>query len=127
MALGLLACWLAVPAAFAQAPDVGLKRCTQVTVVSDADGGSETLTDLSDTRAVVCSVDFVPTRANGLVRLVDSPDDTITHGQARTVAEASSDAANKSAHAYYGELGRLTHFGLEAEVSGGYAVIHWDD
>lgn len=122
--LGLL---LVAPPAFAQAPDQGLKRCTQVTLVSDANGGDETLSDLSDTPSIVCSVDFVATSANGFFRLVDSPDDTITHAQARTVGEGGAATAGNPAAVYYGELGRLTHFGLEAEVVGGYAVVHWDN
>ena len=109
------------------AVDMGLRRCTQLTVVSDADGGSETLSDLSDSPSIICSVDFTPTSNAGFVRLVDSPTDDITHGQAVTVGEASAATAANSAHAYYGELGRLTQFGLEAEVYRGVAIIHWDN
>ena len=109
------------------AENLALKRCGKISVVADTDGGPETYTDLSDSPSIICSVDFMPSATNGFVRLVDSPDDTITHAHAVTVAEVGGTTVGLSNAAYYGEYGRLTQYGLEAEVRGGTAIISWDD
>lgn len=107
------------------AENLQLRRCTKVTAISNL-SGAEAMSDLSDTPSLICSIDFVPTSANGFVRVFDSPDDTYTHAQAVTVGEASGATAINSAHAYYGELGRLTQFGLDVEVYRGVAIISWE-
>ena len=109
------------------AENLQLRRCSKQAVVSDASGGGETLSDLSDSPAIVCSVDFIPTSNGGYVVLKDSPDDTVSHAQAVTVGEVGASTALNSNHAYYGELGRLTQFGLEVQVSNGTAIISWDN
>ena len=107
------------------AENLQLRRCGKVTNVGIRVG--TTLSDLSDQPAIVCSVDFVPSAANGYVELWDSPDDTVTHGQAVTVGDVGSATAQNGAFAYYGELGRLTQFGLEVRVVNGTAWVAWDD
>ena len=104
-----------------------LRRCGKIATVTDSDGGPETLTQLSAVPAVICSIDWVSTSSNGFVRLIDSPDATITNVQAVTVGEASAATALNADHAFYGQLGRLTQFGIIAEVFQGVAVISYDD
>src|SRR3972149_3203131 len=78
---GLVGGLLALP------PVAHASRCNQVTTVTDASGGAETLSDLSDRPARICSVDFTANGANGWAAVFDSPDDTTTHAQAVVKSE----------------------------------------
>ena len=108
------------------AENLQLRRCTKVTTITHTTG-PVALSDLSDVPSIICSVDFTSNGVNGFVQIFDSPTDSTSHGQAVTVAEIGAAASNNSASAYYGELGRLTQFGLEVQVLRGTAVVSWDD
>ena len=106
-------------------PAVYASRCNQLSVVTDASGGSETRSDLLDLPVRVCSVEFIANGANGFVLAYDSPDDTLGHAQMTETAEAGAAVSGDSAYRWYGEDGRPTRFGLDLEVFNGTAIVSW--
>ena len=111
--LGLLT--LAAPVFAATGP------CSDTTEVTTY-GASGTA--LATVPAMVCGVSFIATAANGFCQVVDSPDGTITHGQARVIAEpAAATAGNASAVNFEG--GYRTRFGLAVASDDGRCIVHW--
>ena len=116
---GLVGGLLALP------PSAYASRCNQVTTVTDASGGAETLSDLSDVPARICSVDFLANGANGWAAVFDSPDDLPTHAQAVVKSEPGAATAGNGDSRYYGDEGRPTNHGLDVEVVNGTLIIQW--
>ena len=106
-------------------PLVFADRCNQVSTITDASGGSETTSDLSDSAAVICSVEFFANGADGWAAIWDTPDDTTTHAQALVKAEPGAATAGNSESRWYGAEGRPTRFGLDVEVVNGTVIIEW--
>ena len=110
---------------FALPSSASASRCNQVTTVTDASGGAETLSDLSDSSARICSVDFLANGSNGWAAVFDSPDDTPTHAQAVVKSEPGAATSGNSDSRYYGDDGRPTNYGLDVEVINGTVIIQW--
>lgn len=100
-------------------------RCNQVTTVTDASGGAETISDISDRAALICSVEFIANGSNGWAAVYDTPDDSFSNTQATVKSEPGSATALNSVQRYYGPDGIPTRFGIDVEVVNGTLVIQW--
>ena len=100
-------------------------RCNQVSTVQDIDNGAETLSDLSDSAALICSVEFTASGANGYATVFDSPDDTLSHAQAVIKSEPGAATSGDSVDRNFGSDGRPTRHGLDVQVHRGTLVIQW--
>ena len=107
------------PAAFA-----AVGPCTETTEVTTA--GASSYTSLSDRPARLCGVHLIATAANAWCHVIDSPSSTNpTHGQARTIAEPASATSLNGDHAWFGDNGYPTRFGLGVAVTNGRCIVHW--
>ena len=106
---------LAAPAFAARGP------CTDTTEVTTFAAG----TVISSTPATLCSVQFLATASNGFCQVVDSPDGTLGHAQARVVSEPGAATSGNSAQQFFGDSGYRTRFGLTVASDDGRCVLHW--
>lgn len=100
-------------------------RCNQVNTITDASGGTDTLSDISDSAALICSVQFFANGANGWAEVFDSPTDLPTHAQATAKSEPGAATSGNSEFLNYGPDGIPTRFGLDADVVNGTLIIQW--
>ena len=109
----------------ASSASAALSPCTETTEVV---GTASTLTTtvLSNRPARLCGAHLVATMNNGWCQVFDSPDSTDpTHGQSRTIAEPGSGDNGWGDHAWFGDNGYPTRYGLGVRVSGGRCIVHY--
>ena len=118
--LGIIIC-----GSTAQAGNPGLRQtgCTNTTEVTSITG-----TAISTRPAVVCGASVISTSANAWCEVYDSPDNTVSHGQVRVVAEPGAATAFNVGTVHYGDKGVLTQFALGAVVTpNARCLVQWDD
>ena len=110
------------PAAFA-----AVGPCTETTEVVGT-AGVMTTTSLSSRPARLCGVHFIVNNAGGggFCQVFDSPDSTdVAHAQSRIIAEPGGTAAGDADHAWFGDNGYPTRFGLGVVAAGGRCIVHY--
>lgn len=99
-------------------------RCNQVTTVT-ASSGTQTTSDLLDGKGRVCHTEFIPNKAAGFAVVFDSPDDTLTHGQAQVKTEPGSATIGVPVSSDFSDEGMPYNHGIDALVYSGTLIIQW--